>query len=196
MSVKVRLRRMGKKKQPFYRIVAIDSSVARGGRYLENLGTYNPIKSPAQIEMNEERVLYWLGQGAILSDTVRSFCKRKGILLKWHLLRNGVDDAAIEEGIKRWESQQEERVKKAEALAEQAKREAEKVAQAEQAAKEKAEAKEAKAKEKEEARNAEEAIATDAQEAEAADAVAEEVTADSGENQADKGSQEKEKDDE
>lgn len=126
MSVKLRLRRMGKKKQPFYRIVAIDSRTARDGRYIENLGTYDPLKNPAEITVQEDRALYWLGQGAQPSDTVKSFLKRKGILLKWHLMKRGVDDAAIEEGMKKWEVLQLERQKRLEALSEQRKREVKK----------------------------------------------------------------------
>lgn len=123
MAVTLRLRRIGKKKQPFYRIVAINSRAARGGRYIENIGTYNPLTNPAKIELKEDRALYWLKQGAIPSDTVRSFLRRKGILLKWHLIKRGVDEAGIEEELKKWEVLQLERQKRREALAEQKKRE-------------------------------------------------------------------------
>ncbi len=126
MSVRLRLRRMGKKKQPFYRIVAIDSRAARDARYLENLGTYDPLKKPANINVNEDRALYWLGQGAIPSNTVRSFLKRQGILLKWHLMKKGADDAAISEEMKKWEVLQLDREKRLEALSEQKKRESDK----------------------------------------------------------------------
>ncbi len=123
MSVKLRLRRMGKKKQAFYRIVAIDSRNARNGRYIENLGTYNPITDPAEINLKEERALYWLQQGAIPSDTVKTFLKKQGVLLKWHLMKQGADDVAIDIELKKWEAQQIEREKKEEALLEQQKRE-------------------------------------------------------------------------
>ena len=62
MAVHIRLRRMGKKKQPFYRIVAIDSRVARDGKYLDNIGTYNPRLEPAAVQLNSERVVYWLSK--------------------------------------------------------------------------------------------------------------------------------------
>lgn len=130
MAVRLRLRRMGKKKQPFYRIVAIDSRAAREGRYIEKLGSYNPLTNPVQIEIKEERALYWLTQGAIPSDTVRSFLRRKGILLKWHLMKKGFDEATIEEECKKWEVLQLERQKRLEALAEQKKREIKKKAPA------------------------------------------------------------------
>lgn len=120
--VRLRLRRMGKKKQPFYRIVAIDSRNARDGRYIENLGFYNPLKDPAEISLVEERALYWLQQGAIPSFTVKSFLKRKGILLKWHLTKQGADETKIDEELKKWEVLQLEREKRLLALDDQAKR--------------------------------------------------------------------------
>ena len=123
MSVRLRLRRMGKKKQPFYRIVAIDSRAARDGRYIEKLGTYNPLTQPMDIKIEEDRALYWLGQGAIPSFTVKSFLKKKGVLLKWHLLKKGADEATIEEELKKWEVLQLEKEKRIEALKEQKKRE-------------------------------------------------------------------------
>jgi len=120
--VRLRLRRMGKKKQPFYRIVVIDSRNARDGRYIENLGFYNPLKDPAEISLVEERALYWLQQGAIPSFTVKSFLKRKGILLKWHLTKQGADEIKIDEELKKWEVLQLEREKRLLALDDQAKR--------------------------------------------------------------------------
>jgi small subunit ribosomal protein S16 len=106
---------MGKKKQPFYRIVAADSRRPRDGKYLENLGFYNPRTHPLKVEINEERALYWLRQGAIPTDTVRSLFRRSGILLKWDLMRRGYDEARIEEELKKWEVLQIERRKRLEA---------------------------------------------------------------------------------
>ena len=137
--VRLRLRRMGKKKQPFYRIVAIDSRNARDGRYIENLGFYNPIKNPAEISLAEERALHWLQQGAIPSFTVKSFLKRKGILLKWHLTKQGADETKIDEELKKWEVLQLEREKRLLALDDQVKRKKRSKKQA--AAKEEPEAK-------------------------------------------------------
>ena len=70
MSVKIRLRRMGKKKQPHYRIVVADSRAPRDGRFVENLGYYNPVPNPARLVVDLTRVDYWLGEGAIASPTV------------------------------------------------------------------------------------------------------------------------------
>lgn len=72
MSVRIRLRRMGKKKQPHYRIVVADSRAPRDGRFVENLGHYNPLKHPAGLKVDIERVDYWIGEGAVPSATVKS----------------------------------------------------------------------------------------------------------------------------
>jgi small subunit ribosomal protein S16 len=79
MAVKIRLARHGAKKRPFYRIVATDSESPRDGRFLEKLGTYNPLQDPAQVVLDAERIKYWIGQGATPSDTVRSILKREGV---------------------------------------------------------------------------------------------------------------------
>jgi len=78
MSVKIRLARHGAKKRPFYRIVVADSESPRDGRFLENVGTYNPLIEPAEVTLKNERISYWIGQGAIPSDTVKSLLKREG----------------------------------------------------------------------------------------------------------------------
>ena len=84
MAVKLRLKRMGAKKRPFYRIVAADSRSPRDGRFIEIVGTYNPVVEPAEIKINEEVALKWLGQGAIATDTVRSLLSKAGVLEKFH----------------------------------------------------------------------------------------------------------------
>ncbi len=78
MSVKIRLARHGAKKTPFYRIVVADKKSPRDGRYLENVGTYNPLKEPVEVSIKEERIRYWMDQGAIPSDTVKSLLKKEG----------------------------------------------------------------------------------------------------------------------
>lgn len=77
MAVRIRLARHGAKKKPFYRIVVADSESPRDGRYLETVGTYNPLLDPAEISLKQERVQYWLEQGAIPTDTVRSLLKKE-----------------------------------------------------------------------------------------------------------------------
>ena len=78
MSVKIRLARHGKKKKPFYRIVIADSEAPRDGRFLENVGTYNPLVDPVEVSLKQERVKYWIDQGAIPTDTVKSLMKKEG----------------------------------------------------------------------------------------------------------------------
>ena len=87
MAVKLRLLRMGAKKRPYYRIVAADSRVKRDGKYIELVGTYNPIANLAEIKINEEIALKWLNQGAIPTDTVKSLFRQNGINEKFHLAK-------------------------------------------------------------------------------------------------------------
>ena len=79
MAVKIRLKRMGAKKAPFYRIVVSDSRTPRDGRFIEEIGTYNPLTDPGEIQINAERAQYWLGNGAQPSDTVRALLKKSGV---------------------------------------------------------------------------------------------------------------------
>ncbi len=78
MSVKIRLARHGAKKKPFYRIVVADSEYPRDGRYLEKVGTYNPMVEPVQITLKNDRIAHWIGQGAIPTPTVNSLLKKEG----------------------------------------------------------------------------------------------------------------------
>ena len=89
MAVKLRLKRMGAKKQPFYRIVAADSRSPRDGRFIEVVGTYNPLKSPAEININEEVALKWLKQGAMPTDTVRNILSKNGTMAKFAKEKQG-----------------------------------------------------------------------------------------------------------
>ena len=82
MAVKLRLKRGGSKQRPFYRIVVADSRNARDGKFIENIGTYNPIPANYELEVNEERANYWLDNGAIPTDTVKSLLSKEGILAK------------------------------------------------------------------------------------------------------------------
>ncbi len=76
--VKIRLRRMGAKKNPFYRIVVADSRDSRDGRFIEELGTYDPLTDPAQVKVDLERAKYWISSGAQPTDTVRALLKKAG----------------------------------------------------------------------------------------------------------------------
>ena len=83
MAVKLRLKKMGAKGRPFYRIVASDSRSPRDGRFLDTVGTYNPIEKDAPVTVDEEKALYWLNNGAQPTDTVRSILSKKGIIKKF-----------------------------------------------------------------------------------------------------------------
>ena len=84
MAVKIRLTRMGSKKNPFYRINVADSRTPRDGRFIETVGTYNPLIEENQVSLKEERVLEWLSKGAQPSDTVRNILSREGVMKKFH----------------------------------------------------------------------------------------------------------------
>ena len=80
MAGKIRLRRMGAKKAPFYRVVVADSRYPRDGRFIEEIGYYNPVANPVDLKIDEERAKYWLGTGAQPTDTVRGLLKKGGVL--------------------------------------------------------------------------------------------------------------------
>jgi small subunit ribosomal protein S16 len=80
MGVRIRLARHGAKKKPFYRIVVADSESPRDGRFLEKVGTYDPLFDPAKVSLNSDRIKYWMAKGAIPSNTVKSLLKREGFL--------------------------------------------------------------------------------------------------------------------
>ena len=84
MAVKMRLKRMGAKKAPFYRIVVADSRSPRDGKFIELVGTYNPLLTPAEIKINEVLALDWLKKGAIPTDTVKNLLSEAGIMKKYH----------------------------------------------------------------------------------------------------------------
>ncbi len=89
MAVKLRLKRMGSKKKPFYRVVAADSRATRDGKVIEEVGYYNPVSEPAEVKINEELALKWLANGAIPTDTVRGLFKQEGIMKKFHESKMG-----------------------------------------------------------------------------------------------------------
>jgi small subunit ribosomal protein S16 len=78
--VTIRLARIGKKKRPFYRIVVTEKTRPRNGRFVEIVGTYDPLKNPAEVKLQEDRIKYWLGCGAQPSDTVRSFLRNQKLV--------------------------------------------------------------------------------------------------------------------
>lgn len=109
MAVRLRLRRIGKKKAPIYHIVAADSRVARNGKFLEIVGRYEPQVRPEVVTTKEERVFYWLKNGALPTDTVKSLLQRHGVWLKWSLTKRGKDAATISTEMEKWQMAQAEK---------------------------------------------------------------------------------------
>ncbi len=102
MAVKLRLRRMGKKKQPIYKVVAADARAPRDGRFIEAIGTYNPLTDPASVVIKEERALYWLGVGAQPTDTVKSLLRKEGIWYRFSLIKQGLSEDEINARMDEW----------------------------------------------------------------------------------------------
>ena len=88
MAVRIRLRRMGAKKSPFYRVVVADSRAPRDGRFIDIIGYYHPTTQPATVKLDEDKALDWLGKGAQPSETVRSLLKGAGVMAKYAALKN------------------------------------------------------------------------------------------------------------
>ena len=116
MASKIRLQRHGSKKRPFYFIVIADSRAPRDGKFIQKLGTYNPLTVPATIQLDRQKALEWLNKGATPTDTVRRILSFKGVLYLKHLLR-GVslglfDDATAMEKFTKWSVEHDAQVKK------------------------------------------------------------------------------------
>ena len=106
MPTKIRLSRHGRKRRPFYHIVIADSRAPRDGRYIERIGSYNPMTNPATIDLNFERALHWLQTGAQPTDTCRAILSYQGVMMKKHLLdgvkKGAFDEAAAEAKFEAW----------------------------------------------------------------------------------------------
>lgn len=116
MPVKIRLQRHGSKKRPFYFIVVADARAPRDGKFIQKIGTYNPLTVPASVQLDRQRALDWLHKGAQPTDTVRRILSFKGVLYLKHLLR-GVklglfDEATAMEKFQTWHSEHELNIKK------------------------------------------------------------------------------------
>ncbi|SFD81234.1 SSU ribosomal protein S16P [Lentibacillus persicus] len=88
MAVKIRMKRMGAKRNPFYRIVVADSRSPRDGRFIEQIGTYNPVANPIEVKIDEDKAMDWMTHGAQPSDTVRNLFSKQGIMKKFHEQKN------------------------------------------------------------------------------------------------------------
>ena len=89
MSVKIRMRRMGSKRKPFYRIVVADSRMPRDGRFIEEVGYYNPLTNPDEVKLEEDKIFEWLEMGAQPSDTGRSLLSKAGLMTRYHDAKYG-----------------------------------------------------------------------------------------------------------
>ena len=132
MSTKIRLKRIGRRNRPFYRVVVMDSRNRRDGAAIEELGWFNPIEADKPYELKEDRILHWLQLGAQPSDALHGLMKRSGLAHRWHLIKQGLDEKTIEKEMKKWAMTREETLKNRAAKAE------EKVKKAKEKAKEKA----------------------------------------------------------
>ena len=162
MAVKIRLKMMGSKKRPFYRLVAADSRSPRDGRFLETLGHYNPMVEPAEIVIDEDKVYKWLGNGARPTVNAANLLRSRGILEKWELLRTGLTIAEVNEKI------EQRRAKQPKAVPREKKKLSKKAIAAAKAAEEKA---------AEEKAAGEETAAPEAEEAKKGGTAGEEATA-------------------
>jgi small subunit ribosomal protein S16 len=114
MAVKIRLARKGRKKLAYYHVVVADSRSPRDGRYIEKIGTYNPLTNPATIELNFEKALGWLQNGALPTDTCRAILSYKGVLMRKHLLegvkKGAFDEAEADKRFDEWMKQNEAKI--------------------------------------------------------------------------------------
>lgn len=183
MPVKIRLARRGRKHKAIYSIVAADGRAPRDGKFIEKLGLYNPNTNPATIELDFDRALHWLQNGAQPTDTARSILSREGVMMKKHLLegvkKGAFDEAAAEEKFNTWLADKKskiqakvDKIKTEKETGAKAKLEAEKETN-EKRAKAIAEKNAALAKEAEEAAKAEQEAAKEEEEEEEAEVKAE-----------------------
>lgn len=116
MATRIRLQRHGKKGRPFYQIVIADGRAPRDGRFIENIGTYNPMTNPASINLNFDRAMHWLSVGASPSDTARSILRREGVLYKFHLMggvkKGAFSEAEAEKRFEDWMNNKQQQLKK------------------------------------------------------------------------------------
>ena len=108
MATKIRLKRIGRRNRPFYRMVVMDSRKRRDGAAIEEIGWYNPIDPDQSYKIDGERALHWLGEGAIPTNAAHKLLRRAGIAHRWHLMEQGLDEATIEKEMKKWELNRED----------------------------------------------------------------------------------------
>ena len=112
MATKIRLKRIGRRNRPFYRMVAMDSRNRRDGAAIEELGWYNPIDANHSYNLKDQRILHWLAEGAQPTDAAKKLLRRSGLSHRWHLMQQGMDESDLEKEMKKWELNREETLKK------------------------------------------------------------------------------------
>ena len=110
MAVKIRLKKLGRKKRPFYRVVAIDSRFKRDGREIERLGWYDPVQANHSCSLDEDRILHWLDEGAMPSETVKGLFKKAGLSYKWHLMKQGLKGLELDKLLEEWNQREKNRI--------------------------------------------------------------------------------------
>jgi len=102
LATKIRLKRIGRRNRPFYRIVIMDSRKRRDGAAIEQVGWYNPIDLDHSYDLKSDRIIYWLSEGALPTDAAQKLIRRSGLAHRWHLMKNGLDEDAIDKEMKKW----------------------------------------------------------------------------------------------
>lgn len=110
--VKIRLKRAGRKKRPFYRVVAADAKAPRDGRVIEEIGRYDPLQEPYEFSVKENRLIYWLKNGAQPTETVRALLKNEGYIYKLALMKRNLSSEAINAEMEEFFKRREERLKR------------------------------------------------------------------------------------
>jgi len=111
LATKIRLKRIGRRNRPFYRMVAMDSRNRRDGAAIEELGWYNPIDKNHSYDLENERILHWLGEGAEPTDAAKKLLRRAGLSHQWHLMQQGLEGSDLEKEMKKWELNREDVLK-------------------------------------------------------------------------------------
>ena len=111
MATKIRLKRIGRRNRPFYRMVVMDSRSRRDGAAIEELGWYNPIDLDHSFSLKEDRILHWLKDGAQTTDAAHKLLRRAGIAHKWHLINQGLDNTQVEKEMQKWKLNHDEVLK-------------------------------------------------------------------------------------
>jgi len=136
MATKIRLKRIGRRNRPFYRIIVIDSRKRRDGSEIELLGWYNPMEKNKELnyKINENRLIDWLKEGAQPTDPINKIMKRSGLAYKWHLIQQGLDEEKIAKALDEWKKERETVLenRKKKALERKESKKAESVAKAEE----------------------------------------------------------------